>query len=49
IKATNKECPLCRATIEESIVQLLAGSTGPVPQLLQQPPLIAQNPLPPVI
>ncbi|CAF3178743.1 unnamed protein product [Rotaria socialis] len=48
IKATNKECPLCRATIEESIVQLLAGSTGPAPQLLQQP-RIAQNQLPPII
>ncbi|CAF1017086.1 unnamed protein product [Adineta steineri] len=29
VQAQNKQCPLCRATIDASIVQLLAGSTAP--------------------
>ncbi|CAF2688396.1 unnamed protein product [Rotaria sp. Silwood2] len=36
IKAKNKECPLCRATIEDSVVQLLAGPIQSSQQQQQQ-------------
>ncbi|CAF4577758.1 unnamed protein product [Rotaria sp. Silwood1] len=36
IKAKNKECPLCRAAIDNSVVQLLAGPIQPSPQHQQQ-------------
>ncbi|CAF1117911.1 unnamed protein product [Rotaria sordida] len=44
IKAKNKECPLSRATIEDSVVQLLAG---PIQPSLQQQQTISI--LPPVV
>ncbi|CAF2513196.1 unnamed protein product [Rotaria sp. Silwood2] len=47
IKAKNKECPLCRAAIEDSVVQLLAGPTQPpLQQQQQQNPFIIQIPSP---
>ncbi|CAF3979495.1 unnamed protein product [Rotaria sordida] len=36
IKAKNKECPLCRAAIEDSVVQLLAGPIKPSLQRQRQ-------------
>ncbi|CAF2933415.1 unnamed protein product [Rotaria sp. Silwood2] len=44
IKAKNKECPLCRATIEDSVVQLLAGPIQSSQQQQQQQQTI---PVPP--
>ncbi|CAF1112199.1 unnamed protein product [Rotaria sp. Silwood1] len=46
IQAKNRECPLCRATIEDSVVQLLAGPTQPP---LQPPPQTIPVPPPAVI
>lgn len=37
IKASNKECPLCRVAIDDSIIKLLEGSNKAVIQ--QQPPI----------
>ncbi len=31
VQARNKECPLCRAVIDPSVVQLLAGHSQPPP------------------
>ncbi|CAF1038571.1 unnamed protein product [Rotaria sp. Silwood1] len=39
IQAKNKECPLCRATIEDSVVQLLTGPTQPPVQPQQTTPI----------
>jgi hypothetical protein len=40
LQAQNKECPLCRAAIDASVVQLLAGPIQP-PVQQQQIPLFA--------
>ncbi|CAF4355402.1 unnamed protein product, partial [Rotaria sordida] len=45
IKAKNKECPLCRATIEDSVVQLLAGPIKPSLQRQRQQQTIPILPL----
>ncbi|CAF2652620.1 unnamed protein product [Rotaria sp. Silwood2] len=39
IQARNKECPLCRAAIDASIVELLAGSRQPPIQYHAPPPI----------
>ncbi|CAF3700286.1 unnamed protein product [Rotaria sordida] len=46
IKAKNKECPLCRAAIEDSIIQLLGGPTQLPLQQQQQTPFGFQIPSP---
>jgi len=38
VKAQNKQCPLCRSTLEKSLSQLLASVNNNVQQQHQQPP-----------
>ena len=48
VQAQHKECPLCRTTIDASVVQLLVGSRQPPIQQVLHLPVSYSNPIPTV-